>query len=79
MNTEHEWERLYRIAVLETDWSKMEGHIRAADDAIKAKLYEFSLNHGGSPEENQAIVDAQKRLATLRSEVARWQESERAS
>ena len=24
MNTEHEWERLYRTAVLETDWSKMD-------------------------------------------------------
>jgi hypothetical protein len=78
MNTEHEWERLYRIAVLETDWSKTEEHIHAAEDAIKAKLHEFSLNHGGSSEENQAIVEALKRLDTLRGDVARWQESERA-
>ena len=78
MDTEHEWERLYRIAVLETDWSKMEGHIHAVENGIEARLHEFSLNHGGSPEENQAIVEALKRLDTLRGDVARWQESERA-
>ena len=78
MNTEHEWERLYRIAVLETDWSKMDEHIHAVENGIKARLHEFSLNHGGSPEENQAIVEALKRLDTLRSDVARWQESKRA-
>ena len=78
MNTEQKWERLYRIAVLETDWSKMDKHIHAVENGIKERLHEFSLNHGGSAEENQAIVEALKRLDTLRGDVARWQESERA-
>ena len=53
-----EWKELYQAAILETDWSKIEGRIQAADSAISTRLHEFSLNHGGTPEENQAIRDA---------------------
>jgi hypothetical protein len=77
MNTGHEWEKLYRTAVLETDWTKIEEDIQAAENAIRARLYEFSMNHGGMPEENQAIVGARKRLDVLRKEVAAWQKSKR--
>jgi len=77
MNTGHEWEKLYRTAVLETDWTKIEGDIQAAENAIRARLHEFSMNHGGTPEENQAIMDARKRLDVLRKEVAAWQKSKR--
>ena len=49
-----------------------------ADNGIKVRLYEFSMNHGGTPEENQAIEDALNGLKTLRKEVATWQESKRA-
>ena len=31
------------------------------------------MNHGGTPEENQAIVDALHGLDILRKEVAAWQ------
>jgi hypothetical protein len=72
MNAEHEWERFYRIAVLETDWSKMDEHIHAVENGIKARLHEFSLNHGGTPEENQAIVDALHGLDILRKDIAAW-------
>jgi hypothetical protein len=40
MNTEHKWERLYRTAVLETDWSKMDEHIHAVENGIKERLHE---------------------------------------
>ena len=73
MHTEPEWQRLYQMAVLETDWSKMGEHIRAADKAIKSRLHEFSLDHGGTPEENKSIADALERLDILRGDVARWQ------
>ena len=77
MNTGHKWETLYRTAVLETDWTKIEEDIQAAENAIRARLHEFSMNHGGTPEENQAIVDAGKRLDVLRKEAAAWQKSKR--
>lgn len=68
----HEWEQFYREAILETDWSRIEERIQAADSAISARLREFSLNHGGTPEENQAIRDAVNGLSTLRRDVLAW-------
>ena len=56
----------------------IEPKIQAAENGIGARLHEFSLNHGGTPEENQAIVDALHGLDILRKEVAAWQESKRA-
>jgi hypothetical protein len=67
-----DWKSLYQAAILETDWSKIEEHIHAADSAISARLHEFSLNHGGTPEENQAIRDAVNGLSALRRDVAVW-------
>jgi hypothetical protein len=67
-----DWTSLYRAAILETDCSKIEDRIQAADSAISTRLHEFSLNHGGTPEENQAISDAVSGLTVLRREVADW-------
>ena len=50
----------------------MEKKIHVAEDGIRARLHEFSLNHGGTPEENQAIVDALHGLDILRKDVAAW-------
>ena len=58
--------------LLETDWSKIEEKIEVADNAIKVRLHEFSMNHGGTPEENQAIEDALNGLNLLRKDVAAW-------
>ena len=66
------WVNFYHAAVLETDWSKLEGRILAAEAAIKGRLHEFSLNHGGTPEENQAIVNAVNAMETLRNELVLW-------
>ena len=73
-----EWEKLYQAAILETDWSKIEEHIEAADSAISARLHEFSVNHGGTPEENQRIQDALSGLTVLRRQVAEWHGSKHA-
>jgi hypothetical protein len=67
-----EWKNLYQAAILETDWSQIEGRIQAADSAISARLHEFSVDHGGTPEENQAIADAVNGLTILRREVAEY-------
>jgi hypothetical protein len=73
MNAAHGWEKLYHVAVLETDASKIEERIQAAESAIKGRLHEFSLNHGGTPEENRAIADALNGLKVLQKEVTAWQ------
>jgi hypothetical protein len=66
------WTSLYQAAVLETDWTKLDERIQAADSAIKARLDEFSLNHGGTREENVALSDALNALAIFRREAADW-------
>ena len=53
-----EWEKLYQAAILETDRSKLEERIEAAEFAMHARLHQFSLNHGGTLEENRAIAEA---------------------
>ncbi len=45
MDTGYGWKELYIAALRETDWSKMEGRIRAAEVGIKARLQELSMNH----------------------------------
>lgn len=77
MNTEYCWLKIYHNALLETDWSRIEERIQEADEGIRARLHEFSLNHGGTPEESQAIEDALNALNVLRKEVATWQGSRR--
>lgn len=74
IKTKYGWQELYATAVLETDWSKIEEKIQAAEEGIGARLHEFSLNHGGTPEENQAIEDALHGLKLLRSDVVAWHE-----
>jgi hypothetical protein len=56
----------------EPDWSVIEKRIQAAESAILGRLHEFSLNHGGTPEENNAIADALNGLKVLRKEAASW-------
>jgi hypothetical protein len=72
MTSGYDWQKFYRDAVLETDWSKIEEHIEAAESAIDQRLREFSLDHGGTKEENQAILDTLDKLKILRKDVASW-------
>ena len=72
MTTEYGWEKVYQAAVLETDWSRIEEQIQAAESAISHRLHELSLEHGGAPEENQAITNAVMALEALRTDVAAW-------
>ena len=72
MNAEYDWEKLYHNAVLETDWSRIEERIEATESAMQRRLHEFSLNHGGTPEENKAIARALDRLEILRTEATAW-------
>jgi hypothetical protein len=79
MDSTYKWHELYEAAVLETDWSRMEERIQTAEAAIKERLHEFSLNRGGTPEENGAIVETLERLNALRGDVASWRKRNQAS
>ena len=72
IKTKYGWQELYATAALETDWMKLEEKIQAAENGISERLHEFSMNHGGTPEERQAIEDALKGLNILRNDVAAW-------
>jgi len=77
IKTKYGWQELYATAVLETDWTKMEEKIQAAENGIRTRLHESSMNYGGTPEENQAIEDALHGLSFLRKDVAAWLGSKR--
>lgn len=72
----YKWYEFYKAALLETDWSKMPERIQTAEAALRQRKHEFDLDHGGTPEENQAIADALRGLTVLRSDAAKWSETQ---
>ena len=68
----YQWQKFYNAAVLETDWTKMEDRVGAAEFALRERQAELSRDHGGTPEEMQAIIDALIRLDVLRQDAASW-------
>jgi hypothetical protein len=68
----HKWEKLYNAAIFETDGSKLEERIEAAESAMYARLDDLSVTHDGTLEEYRAIADALNKMDILRSEVASW-------
>lgn len=72
MITPYVWYEAFRTAVLETDWIHMPKRIEAAESAIHKRQRVLSLDHGGTPEERQAIEDALNGLKVVRKESADW-------
>ena len=69
MRTDYVWQESYQAAILETDDKKLPNYLRAAKAAIDNRLHELQLDHGGTPEERQAITDALGGLNVLRREL----------
>ena len=67
------WYESYKAVVLETDWTKMHNRIQSAECKIHDRQRELSEDHGGTPQERQAIANALDSMRTLRTEVADWQ------
>jgi len=67
------WYESYKAVALETDWTKMHERIQSAESKINDRKRVLSLDHGGTPEERQAIANALNAMSTLRTEVASWQ------
>jgi hypothetical protein len=72
---DEEWKNLYQAAILETDWSKLQERIEAAESAMHARLNELSLDPSSSLEESRAIADALNRVDILRGKIGAWQTS----
>ena len=68
----YSWHDVYKTAILETDWTKMQQRLQAAELEIQKRQHVLSLDHGGTPEERQAIADALKGMKNLKTEVAEW-------
>jgi hypothetical protein len=72
MATRYVWYEAYATAVLETDWTKMQERLQSAKSAIHERQRVLSMDHGGTPEERQAIANALKGMKTLHTEAAEW-------
>jgi hypothetical protein len=70
----YEWYDAYKAAVLETDWTRLLERIQSAEMKIHDRQRMLSLDHGGSPEERQAIADALNSMRTLRVDALDWQQ-----
>jgi hypothetical protein len=79
MRAEYVWEEVYKAALVETDDGKLPNRIQAAKVAIDNRLYELQMDHGGTPEERQALSDALAGLMILRREPERRSSEERSS
>jgi hypothetical protein len=71
MRAEYVWDESYKAAVLETDDKKLGERTQVAKGAIDMRLQEMQMDHGGTPEERQAITDALGGLQVLRRELER--------
>ena len=67
------WYDSYKAVVLETDWTKMHDRIQSAESKIHDRQRVLSEDHGGTPQERQAIANALSGMRTLRTEIADWQ------
>ena len=70
----YDWYEVYKAAVLETEWTTMPVRLEAAEEAIHKRQRVLSTDHGGTPEERQAIADALSGIKSLKDETAGWQD-----
>jgi hypothetical protein len=73
MTMTYTWYESYKAVVLETDWTKMPERIQSAECKINDRQRVLALDHGGTPQERQAVASALKAMCTVRTEVADWQ------
>jgi len=69
MRADYVWEESYKAAILETDDKVLPHRLHTAKGAIDKRLQEMQMDHGGTPEERQAITDALAGLNILRREL----------
>lgn len=73
MTDRFDWYESYKDALLETDWSTIHDKILVAESALRERKRVLALDHGGSPEERQAMEDALNGLRILRTQATERQ------
>jgi hypothetical protein len=68
MDTSYVGHDLYKAAILETDRRRLQQRLHAVNATIDDRLQELQMDHGGTPEERQAISDALAALNVVRGE-----------
>jgi hypothetical protein len=68
LDSKSNWQDLYRAAVLETDDWELNVRIRAAKDAIAARLQKLDLDHYRALEERHQITEALSGISILEKE-----------
>ena len=69
MKADYPWQEAYEAAILETDDAKLLKLLPVAKAAIDTRLHDLQIDHGGTPEERQAIGDALAGLNVLRRDL----------
>jgi hypothetical protein len=72
------WQEKYKAAALETDWTKIQSRIQAAESTIQERQRVLSEDHGGTPQERHVIAEALRGLNCLRKEVTEWRDRQAA-
>jgi hypothetical protein len=62
----YSWHESFMTAVIETDWTRMQARVQAAESEINERQRLLSKTHGGTLEERQAIEEALNCLQILR-------------
>jgi hypothetical protein len=62
----YSWHESFMTAVIETDWTRMQARVQAAESEINERRRLLSKTHGGTLEERQAIEEALNCLQILR-------------
>jgi hypothetical protein len=77
MATNYVWHTSYRAALLETDRTKLEQRIQAAESEIHSRRLILSQDHLGTDAERAALVRALQVLRILQTDATRWVERNR--
>jgi hypothetical protein len=68
VSTIYPWQETYFAAILETENARLRKRIDAAQASIRARIEELSMDHGGTPEEREALNSAIRGLKLLAKE-----------
>ena len=67
------WYQLYKAALIEKDWTRMNETVQAGQDEIYLRWLELT-RQSGNEDEKQALLSAISGLKILRMDAAEWRE-----
>ena len=67
------WKEFYKAALLETDWTKMDERVKAAEVEIHKRRLTLCQDGDGTHEERDALINAVSSLRVVQRDAAKWQ------